>query len=111
MKHDAALVQPGVLKFHLMRRCGRVFVQQPKALPFCKFLRKIGEDVGEDFAFSPLGAANAGEPCPLESWIRRGHSRLRRQMSPSVNQGPLTDGSLSLVVLFQDVERVAMMQL
>jgi hypothetical protein len=34
-------------------------------------LGEVGEDVGEDFAFAALGAANARQPSPLAGWSSR----------------------------------------
>jgi hypothetical protein len=46
---------------------------KPKLLSLGKFLGEIGEDIGEDFAFAALGAANAGKPNPLLPVFRYGH--------------------------------------
>ena len=51
------------------RFCGRGsrLGNKPQMLSLCKLFRKIGKDVGEDFAFAALCTANARQPDPLLS--------------------------------------------
>ena len=80
MEDDAAFVQPVVCEFGRNRRrvCfgARRFGigDQPQVAAVAEPLRKIGEDVGEDFAFAALWMANARQPRPFFCWC---NSRLR----------------------------------
>ncbi len=65
---------------------------------FAELLREIGEDIGEDFAFASLRAADQRQPNPGIGLFRQ------------VRRGPGVRMHLR-VVLFQDVERVAVMEL
>jgi hypothetical protein len=71
VEDDSALVQPMGLELNFARSgigfgARRLRVgDQPRLLAVGKSLGEIGEDVGEDFAFAALRAANAGQPSPF----------------------------------------------
>jgi hypothetical protein len=77
---------------------------EPELAALGELVGEIGEEFGEDFAFASLRAANAGQPDPVSRRFWCGHLRLR--LSPGAR-----DLILDFVVLFEDVERVAVMQL
>jgi ferric-dicitrate binding protein FerR (iron transport regulator) len=76
--------------------------QQPQSPAFRKFLREISENFGENLALAALCALNARKPHP---------SRRRHQLRPTRYLALGGWYILLFVVLFQDVERVAVMQL
>src|SRR5450631_2558667 len=106
MKYDATLVQPVAHKLHLswigFRAPRGIVWHQPNVPTYREFLRKVSENFGEDFALTSLCATNPRKPYPL---LRRSQFSLQRSVA-------LKPKNISgFVVLFQDVERVAMMQL
>ena len=43
--------------------------KQPKALPVGELFRKVGENLGEDFAFASLGSPNPRQPNPCSAAV------------------------------------------
>jgi hypothetical protein len=83
---------------------GRIRGEQPKLTALSEILREIGEKLGEDLAFASLRAANPRQPDPVRGWLRGGHLGLR--LWPAAQEAAM----LGFVALFEDVERVAVVQ-
>src|SRR5579863_4089531 len=110
MQYDAALVQPVVDEFGRARRRRRVrtLVEEAQVAALGELVGKVSEDVGEDFAFASLGAADARQGDPLTRFRRS--SLSRRWTSRGLPCQPNLDDSvrsptaciLLFVVFFQD---------
>jgi hypothetical protein len=79
VEDDAALMKPVGLKLELARGLiclparGIGIGNEPEPPPLRELFREVGEDVGEDFPFAALRAADAGQPDPHLRRLRRGH--------------------------------------
>ncbi len=93
----------------------RIFVHQPQTAALGELFREVGEERGEDLACAALRAANKREHGPragLVRHIRRVHGHRVPEIGSQkcrMRREPPT--MLLLFVLFEDIERVAMMEL
>lgn len=79
-------------------------------MPFRKFLGEISQEVGEDFAFAPLRAAYPRQPRPWFGWLAL--RLVIRHCRPPVSRPAQFGTALGFaLILFQDVERIAVMKL
>src|SRR5215469_5164742 len=77
---------------------------EPQMCALGELLRKVGEDVREDFALATLRTADARQPDPIGGF-RRGHTSPRAQLEAR------TTPVLLHLVFFKDIEGVAVVKL